>query len=304
MHAKYLVPISNGSKVIAKVEVDNKQTNERTNRQTDRQTDRQDKNNMSPIIRSGGIKFFCRKLDFGMEKKPYSSYNLVYHFCAFGLSLWPSGLRKKFLGKGNPPRPMLPAMGPHFGGSCRKTTTLIQNHEHSMYTKCHVNPSSGFGEDAENVNSLRRTTDGRMDDGQHAITIVHSCELKTPTPLPTSLVVFGFSLYAKEDHPPRTNITQLRSTLSRTGRRTTLIQNHEYFISTKFCQNPPSGSEDGVKNVKKKIDGRRMKLNDKFKAHLSQLKAKPNFNLVRFNISWPNTIINHTFIKTMYEWES
>ena len=30
-----------------------------------------------------------------------------------------------------------------------------------------------------------------------------------------------------------------------------------------------------------------MKRNDKFKAHLSQLKAKPNFNLVR-----PNTIIN------------
>ena len=43
-----------------------------------------------------------------------------------------------------------------------------------------------------------------------------------------------------------------------------------------------------------------MKRNDKFKAYLSQqLKAKPNFNLVR-----PNTIINHTFIKTRYEWES
>ena len=38
---------SNGSKVIAKVKVDNKQT------------DRQDKNNMPPIIRSGGIKKFA-----------------------------------------------------------------------------------------------------------------------------------------------------------------------------------------------------------------------------------------------------
>ena len=43
MHAKYEVSISYGSKVIAKVKVDN------------RQTDRQDKNNMPPIIRSGGI---------------------------------------------------------------------------------------------------------------------------------------------------------------------------------------------------------------------------------------------------------
>ena len=45
-HAKYKVSISYGSKVIAKVNIDN--------RQTDKQTDRQDKN----IIRSGGIKIF------------------------------------------------------------------------------------------------------------------------------------------------------------------------------------------------------------------------------------------------------
>ena len=48
MHAKYEVSISYGSIVIAKVKVDN--------RQTDKQTDREDKNNMPPIIRSGGIK--------------------------------------------------------------------------------------------------------------------------------------------------------------------------------------------------------------------------------------------------------
>ena len=52
MHAKYEVSISYGSKVIAKVKVDNRQTN----RQADKQTDKQDKNNMPPIIRSGGIK--------------------------------------------------------------------------------------------------------------------------------------------------------------------------------------------------------------------------------------------------------
>ena len=52
MHAKYEVSISYGSKVIAKVKVDNRQID----KQTDKQTDRQDKNNMPPIIQSGGIK--------------------------------------------------------------------------------------------------------------------------------------------------------------------------------------------------------------------------------------------------------
>ena len=38
MHAKYEVYISYGSKVIAKVKVDNRQTNKQTDRQKDRQT--------------------------------------------------------------------------------------------------------------------------------------------------------------------------------------------------------------------------------------------------------------------------
>ena len=46
MHAKYEVSISYGSKVIAKVKVDNRQTNRQTDRKTNRQTNRQDKNNM------------------------------------------------------------------------------------------------------------------------------------------------------------------------------------------------------------------------------------------------------------------
>ena len=40
MHAKYEVYTYNGSKVIAKVKVDNKQTNKQTDRQTKKQTDR------------------------------------------------------------------------------------------------------------------------------------------------------------------------------------------------------------------------------------------------------------------------
>ena len=38
MHAKYEVSTSNGSKVIAKVKVDNRQTNKQTDKQTDKQT--------------------------------------------------------------------------------------------------------------------------------------------------------------------------------------------------------------------------------------------------------------------------
>ena len=41
MHAKYEVSISYGSKIIAKVKVDNRQTNKQTDKQTDRQTDKQ-----------------------------------------------------------------------------------------------------------------------------------------------------------------------------------------------------------------------------------------------------------------------
>ena len=48
MHAKYKVSVSYGSKVIAKIKVNNRQTNKHTKRQ--------DKNNMPPIIQSGGIK--------------------------------------------------------------------------------------------------------------------------------------------------------------------------------------------------------------------------------------------------------
>ena len=65
MHAKYEVFISYGSNVIEKVKVDNRQTN----KQTDKQTNRQDKNNMPPIIRSGGIKRDVTKVPKEAEAK-------------------------------------------------------------------------------------------------------------------------------------------------------------------------------------------------------------------------------------------
>ena len=57
-----------------------------------------------------------------------------------------------------------PALDPPLGGSGRKTTTLVRDHEYFIPTKFHQNPSSGFGE-VENVKSLRTDgqTDGRTD---------------------------------------------------------------------------------------------------------------------------------------------
>ena len=56
-----------------------------------------------------------------------------------------------------------PALDPPLGGSGRKTTTLVRDHEYFIPTKFHQNPSSGSGEEVENVKSLRRTDD---DDGR------------------------------------------------------------------------------------------------------------------------------------------
>ena len=59
-----------------------------------------------------------------------------------------------------------PALDPPLGGSGRKTTTLVRDQKYFIPTKFHQNPSSGSGEEVENVKSLRtdgRTTDGRTD---------------------------------------------------------------------------------------------------------------------------------------------
>ena len=65
-----------------------------------------------------------------------------------------------------------PALDPPLDGSGRKTTTLVRDLEYFIHTKFHQNPSSGSGEEVENVNSLtddRRTPDA----GQRVITIGH-----------------------------------------------------------------------------------------------------------------------------------
>ena len=57
-----------------------------------------------------------------------------------------------------------PAQDPPLGGSGPKTITLVRDHEYFIPTKFHQNPSSGSGEEVENVKSLR--TDGRRTDGR------------------------------------------------------------------------------------------------------------------------------------------
>ena len=58
-----------------------------------------------------------------------------------------------------------PALDPPLGGSGRKTTTLVRDHEYFIPTKFDQNPSSSSGEEVENVKSLR-TDDGRRTEGR------------------------------------------------------------------------------------------------------------------------------------------
>ena len=73
-----------------------------------------------------------------------------------------------------------PALDPPLDGSGRKTTTLLRDLEYFIHTKIHQNPSSGSGEEVENVNSL--TDDGRTD-GRRT-THDHNRSLEPLAPVP------------------------------------------------------------------------------------------------------------------------
>ena len=88
----------------------------------------------------------------------------MHSVCRCSLPVW----RRSFLKKGTPVTYFCPALDPPLGGSGQKTTTLVRDHEYFIPTKFHQNPSSGSGEEVENVKSLR------TDDGRCAITIAHS----------------------------------------------------------------------------------------------------------------------------------
>ena len=80
-----------------------------------------------------------------------------------------------------------PALDPPLDGSGRKTTTLVRDLEYFIHTKFHQNPSSGSGEEVENVNSLtddgRRTDDGRTDGRRTMHDHNRSLEPLAPVPL-------------------------------------------------------------------------------------------------------------------------
>ena len=79
-----------------------------------------------------------------------------------------------------------PALDPPLDGSGRKITTLVRDLEYFIHTKFHQNPSSGSGEEVENVNSLTddgRTDDRRADDGR-LTTRDHNRSLEPLAPVP------------------------------------------------------------------------------------------------------------------------
>ena len=79
-----------------------------------------------------------------------------------------------------------PALDPPLGGSGRKTTTLVRDLEYFIHIKFHQNPSSGSGEEVENVNSLTdgRTDDGRRTDDRRRTTHDHNRSLEPLAPVP------------------------------------------------------------------------------------------------------------------------
>ena len=103
----------------------------------------------------------------------------MHSVCRCSLPVW----RRSFLKKDTPVTYFCPALDPPLGGSGRKTTTLVRDHEYFIPTKFHQNPSSGSGEEVENVKVYgRRRTDGRTTDRalwQYLTWAFGSGELKT-----------------------------------------------------------------------------------------------------------------------------
>ena len=82
---------------------------------------------------------------------------VMHSVCRCSLPIW----RRSFLKRG-PPWPIMARPGSTLGGSGRKTTILVRDHEYFIPTKFHQNPSNGSREEVENVKNLR-TTDRRRD---------------------------------------------------------------------------------------------------------------------------------------------
>ena len=83
--------------------------------------------------------------------------------------MWSSGLQKTFFEERDPRDLFWPRLESSLGGYGRKTKTLVWNHKYFIPTTFHQNPSSGSGEEVENMKSLRRA-----DDARHSMTKAHS----------------------------------------------------------------------------------------------------------------------------------
>ena len=92
------------------------------------------------------------RLQNGTKNNNTSSHMLLVHCYAFGLSLQPFGLKKKFLEEGDPLDLFWPRRGSAPGQICpKKTTTFVRDRKYFISSKFHQNPSSGSGEEVENV---------------------------------------------------------------------------------------------------------------------------------------------------------
>ena len=101
--------------------------------------------------------------DFVIEQKTILLPMLIDHVYAYGLLMWPSGLRKKFFEDEDPVIHFGPP-GYALGGSGRKITTLMRNHEYFIPIKFHQCPSSGSEREVENIKTFTPV-------GQHSMTI-------------------------------------------------------------------------------------------------------------------------------------
>ena len=73
---------------------------------------------------------------------------LLDHRYAFGLSLLPPGLKKKFLEEGDTRDLIWHRPGADLA---KKKTATVRDHEYIIPTKLHQNPSIGTGEEVENA---------------------------------------------------------------------------------------------------------------------------------------------------------
>ena len=131
-----------------------------------------------------------QKFDFRMKPKITTLLPTCFRslLCIRFIAIAFQSEEEVFLRRGPPVTYFGPALDLPLGGSGRKTTTLVRDLEYFLHTKFHQNPSSGSGEEVENVNCLtddRRTTDGRQttDDGRRT-TRDHKRSLVPLAPVP------------------------------------------------------------------------------------------------------------------------